>query len=155
VPASAVLLATGGQPRTIGDATGERIHHLRTRDDADRLREALSASSRLVVVGAGFIGAEIASAAREKGVEVTVLEAADQPMQRALGPRLGEGCARLQRASGVDLRLSTGVSAVRETADGVAVDTTAGEVLADHAVVAVGIVPSTTVAEASGIACEN
>lgn len=153
--ASAVLLATGGTPRTIGDATGERIHHLRTRDDADRLRDALASSGSLVVVGAGFIGAEIASAARAKGVEVTVLEAADHPMQRALGVRLGEVCAGLQRAHGVDLRLSTGVTAVRQTADGVAVDTTSGEVLADQAVVAVGIIPSTAVAEASGIACEN
>src|SRR5699024_5996161 len=155
VPASAVLLATGGVPRTIGDATGERIHHLRTRDDADHLRAALDSSRRLVVVGAGFIGAEIASAARAKGVDVTVLEAAEQPMQRALGPHLGEVCATLQRGRGVDLRLSTGVTAVRETADGVAVDTTSGEVLADHAVVAVGITPRTAVAEASGIACEN
>lgn len=155
VRASAVLLATGGTPRTVGDATGERIHHLRTRDDADRLRDALAASGSLVVVGAGFIGAEIASAARAKGVKVTVLEAADQPMQRSLGIRLGEVCAGLQRARGVDLRLSTGVTAVRETADGVAVDTTSGEILADEAVVAVGITPNTAVAEASGIACEN
>ena len=155
VRASAVLLATGGTPRTVGDANGERIHHLRTRDDADRLRGALSASGSLVVVGAGFIGAEIASAARAKGVEVTVLEAADQPMQRALGTRLGEFCAGLQRAQGVDLRLATGVTAVRETADGVAVDTTSGEILADEAVIAVGITPNTAVAEASGIACEN
>ncbi|HIZ97036.1 MAG TPA: FAD-dependent oxidoreductase [Candidatus Janibacter merdipullorum] len=155
LPASAVLIATGGAPRTIGDASGEHIHHLRTRDDADRLREALDSSGSLVVIGAGFIGAEIASAARAKGVEVTVLEAADQPMQRALGPRLGGVCAALQRRQGVDLRLSTGVTAVRQTADGVAVDTTSGEILADHAVVAVGITPRTTVAEASGIACEN
>lgn len=155
LPASAVLLATGGTPRTIGDVTGERIHHLRTRDDSDRLRDALSSCERLVIVGAGFIGAEIASTARAKGVQVTVLEAADQPMQRALGPRLGEVCAGLQRAHGVDLRLSTGVTAVRQTVDGVAVDTTAGEVIADHAVVAVGIVPDTSVAQASGIACEN
>lgn len=155
IPASAVLLATGGEPRTIGDATGERIHHLRTRDDADRLRAALSSSSRLVIVGAGFIGAEIASAARAKGVEVTVLEAADQPMQRALGPRLGQVCGDLQRTHGVDLRLSTGVTAVHETADGVTVDTTSGQVVADHAVVAVGIVPNTAVAQASDIACEN
>lgn len=155
VPASAVLLATGGTPRTIGDATGERIHHLRTRDDADRLRDALASSRSLVVIGAGFIGAEIASMARAKGVDVTVLEAADQPMKRALGTRLGEVCAGLQRSSGVDLRLSTGVTSVRETADGVAVDTTSGEVIADQAVVAVGITPRTAVAESSGIACEN
>lgn len=155
LPASAVLIATGGIPRTIGDATGARIHHLRTRDDADRLRESLASCRTLVVVGAGFIGAEIASSARAKGVDVTVLEAADQPMQRALGPRLGEVCARLQRDRGIDLRLSTGVTAVRDTTDGVVVETTDGEIRADHAVVAVGIIPSTAVAEASGIACEN
>lgn len=155
IAASAVLLATGGTPRSIGDAAGEHIHHLRTRDDADRLRAALASARSLVVVGAGFIGAEIASAARSAGLEVTVLEAADQPMQRALGSVLGEVCAGLQRARGVDLRLSTGVTAVRETLSGVAVDTTSGEVLADHAVVAVGITPDTAVAEASGIACDN
>lgn len=153
--ASAVLLATGGAPRTLGDATGTHIHHLRTRDDADHLRAALSPGSSLIIIGAGFIGAEIASAARAKGVEVTVLEAADQPMQRALGEVLGGVCARLQRNHGVDLRLSTGVTAVRQTSTGVAVDTTSGEVLADHVVVAIGITPNTAVAEVSGIACEN
>src|SRR5690606_1347396 len=80
IAADAVLLATGGSPRTLGEATGERIHYLRTRDDADRLRSALGSSSRLAIVGAGFIGAEIASAARDAGVDVTVIEAADQPM---------------------------------------------------------------------------
>lgn len=155
ITASAVLLATGGTPRTLGDALGPRIHHLRTRDDADHLRAALVPGSSLVIIGAGFIGAEIASAARAKGAQVTVLEAADQPMQRALGPVLGEVCAGLQRDRGVDLRLSTAVTAVRETSSGVAIDTTSGEVLADHAVVAVGITPNTAVAQASGIACDN
>ncbi|WP_435201915.1 NAD(P)/FAD-dependent oxidoreductase [Janibacter sp. GS2] len=155
LPASAVLLATGGTPRTLGGATGERIHHLRTRDDADRLRAALASGSSLVIVGAGFIGAEIASAARAAGVEVTVVEAAEQPMHRALGPDLGRVCSRLQRDHGVDLRLSTGVNSLQETAAGVVLDTDAGQISADHAVVAIGIVPDTAVAVASGIECDN
>lgn len=153
--ASAVLIATGGTPRTLGGVTGARIHHLRTRDDADQLRAALTEASRLVIIGAGFIGAEIASAARNAGVEVTVLEAAEQPMQRALGVELGRVCARLQQEKGVDLRLSTAVTALREDADGVIVDTDAGKIRADHAVVAIGIIPSTEVAERSGIDCDN
>lgn len=155
IAADAVLLATGGSPRTLGGATGERIHHLRTRDDADRLRAALGSSSRLAIVGAGFIGAEIASAARDAGVEVTVIEAADQPMHRALGTDLGGVCARLQRERGIDLQLTTAVLAVHENADGVVVETDRGDVPADHVVVAIGIVPDTRVAEASGIECDN
>lgn len=155
ISADAVLLATGGSPRTLGGATGDRIHYLRTRDDADRLRTALGESSSLAIIGAGFIGAEIASAAREAGVEVTVIEAAELPMQRALGPDMGRVCARLQRDHGVDLRLSTAVLGVHATDSGVVVSTEQGEVHADHAVVAVGIVPDTTVAEASGLRCDN
>lgn len=154
IPAGAVLLATGGTPRELpGAPAGERVHYLRTRDDADRLRTAMAAARSLVVVGGGFIGAEIASTARDAGLEVTVVEAAEQPMQRALGDRLGAVCSRLQREHGVDLRLSTGVESLREEPDGVVVTTSAGEVRADLAVVAIGIVPSTEVAERSGIAC--
>ncbi|MFJ6132321.1 NAD(P)/FAD-dependent oxidoreductase [Janibacter terrae] len=155
LPADAVLLATGGSPRTLGGVTGERIHHLRTRDDADRLRAAMAGSTRLAIVGGGFIGAEIASAAREAGLEVTVIEAAAQPMLRALGDDLARVCARLQEAKGVDLRLSTAVLDIHETDNGVVVETDQGEVHADHVVVAIGIVPDTAVAEASGIACDN
>lgn len=155
IPADAVLLATGGSPRTLDGVTGERIHHLRTRDDSDRLRAAMAGSQRLAVVGGGFIGAEIASAALDAGLEVTVVEAADQPMLRALGPRLAEVCADLQRAKGVDLRVSTAVLDVHETPSGVVVETDRGPVEADHVVVAIGIVPDTSVAEASGIECAN
>lgn len=155
ITADAVLLATGGSPRTLDGATGERIHHLRTRDDADRLRAALSDSSSLAIVGAGFIGAEIASAARDAGVDVTVIEAAEQPMHRALGGELAQVCARLQRECGVDLRLSTAVLAVREVESGVVIETDHGEIHADHVVVAIGIIPDTAVAEASGIDCDN
>ncbi len=150
-----VIIATGGTPRRLPGAEGERIHYLRDRDDSDRLAEALESAQSVVIVGGGFIGAEIASSARAKGKDVTVVEAAGMPMQRALGQRLGEVCARLQRDGGVDLQLSTGVESVRDTGSGVEVETTGGTITADLAVVAIGIVPRTDLAEASGIAVNN
>jgi 3-phenylpropionate/trans-cinnamate dioxygenase ferredoxin reductase subunit len=86
--ADAVLLATGGRPRTMPGEPSERVQYLRRVEDADRIRVSMEAG-RLVVVGAGFIGAEVAASARSKGVEVTVLEFAPVPLVKALGEEMG------------------------------------------------------------------
>jgi 3-phenylpropionate/trans-cinnamate dioxygenase ferredoxin reductase subunit len=118
VPADAVLIATGGAPRRLPGVSGDRILHLRTVGDSDRLRDHLRPGAHVIVIGAGFIGAEVAATARGRGAEVTVVEALDVPLQRVLGPRLGAVCAALHRANGVELYLGEAVESVTETAVG-------------------------------------
>nr|WP_202968218.1 NAD(P)/FAD-dependent oxidoreductase [Pseudonocardia sp. AL041005-10] len=154
VSADAVLLATGVRARTLPGVSGDRVVHLRTVGDAVRLRDALPGLRRLVVVGAGLIGAEVASSARELGVEVVVLEAGPMPMLGALGPDMAAFCAGLYRDHGVDLRCGQEISAVSPTAAGVVVDTSSGPVEADLVVVAVGSVPRDELARAAGIAVD-
>lgn len=155
IPADRVLLATGGTPRRMPDTEGERIVYLRNKGDADRLREHLGSAGRLIVVGAGFIGAEIASSARAMGVDVTLLEAARTPLERVLGPRLGATCAEMHLAAGVDLRLGVVVTGVEEHGSEVTVTTTEGSVTGDVVVIGIGIVPNEDVAVGSGIEIGN
>jgi NADPH-dependent 2,4-dienoyl-CoA reductase/sulfur reductase-like enzyme len=136
----AVVIATGVVPRVLpGQPAG--VSTLRTLTHARDLREALSSAKSLLVIGAGFIGAEITTAARAASVEVTVLEAESQPCARVLGEQGGALVARLFREAGVDLR--TG-SSVKQFVDARTVELADGEKLtADHILVSVGAVPDT------------
>ena len=125
---------------------------LRELGQSERLKEVLATSGRLVVIGAGWIGLEVAAAATDAAVEVTVVEAAPQPLLRVLGWQLAEAVARLHREHGVELRLGAGVAEIR----GDAVLTTAGEVLpADAILVGVGVAPLTSLAETGGLAVDD
>ncbi|MGW0632116.1 NAD(P)/FAD-dependent oxidoreductase [Streptomyces sp. NPDC002758] len=106
----AIVLATGVAARTL-PGQPEHVFCVRNLDDSLRLRAALRDAKSLLVVGAGFIGAEVASTALGRGMDVTILEAQPVPLSRVLGERVGHMCARLIRESGVDLR--TGVSITR------------------------------------------
>jgi NADPH-dependent 2,4-dienoyl-CoA reductase/sulfur reductase-like enzyme len=101
---STLIVATGSRARAWPTPTGEHVHTLRDRDDAIRLKAALAAAQKLAIVGAGFIGCEVASSARKLGLEVHLHDIADQPML-ALGPELGARCARLHEDHGVQLHL--------------------------------------------------
>lgn len=151
IRADAVLLATGARARRLPGVDGDGIHYLRDRDDTDRLRPQLVPGRRLVVIGGGFIGAEVASAALERGAAVTLLEAGRVPLGQAVGLRLGEACARLQRAAGVDVRVGTAVQGVRREAGQLVVATSRGDVEADVVVVGIGAVPNVELAADSGI----
>jgi 3-phenylpropionate/trans-cinnamate dioxygenase ferredoxin reductase component len=153
--ADAVLLATGGVPRRMTGESSERVRYLRTIEDADRIRD-LMASGRLVVVGAGFIGAEVAASARSRGVEVTLLERNGTPLARALGEEVGRLYGEIHRDHGVDLRTGARVAAIEETPDGVVVRLGEGEAIeADAVLVGVGIAPSTELAEGAGLDVED
>lgn len=154
-----LLLATGASPRRLavpgGDLDG--VHHLRTVDDCEHLREALDRAGRVAIVGAGWIGLEVAAAARLAGAEVTVLEAADRPLSAALDPEIGAVFTDLHREHGVDLRFDVQVSevvapdgAIRgvRLSDGTLVD--AGVVL-----VGIGATPDTALAEDAGLQVED
>jgi 3-phenylpropionate/trans-cinnamate dioxygenase ferredoxin reductase component len=154
VRADAVLFATGGSPRTltVPGPRPELIHYLRTIDDAQRLQQSLTPGRRVAMIGAGFIGLEIAATARGLGVDVTVLEAAEVPLAGVVGEQLGSVCAHLHRGNGVDIRTGTTVRGLRTTHAGVVIDLAdAGSLEADAVVVGIGIIPNVAVAEASGL----
>ena len=151
-----LLLATGSRPRRppIPGADAEDVHVLRTVDDADALKSALAEGSSLAVVGGGWIGLEVAAGARDRGVNVTVVEMAELPLMAALGREVGEVFAALHRQHGVDLRLGASVQEITtaggkatglKLADGSTVD-------ADAVLVAVGAAPNTALAEQAGLA---
>lgn len=175
LPFACLLLATGSVPRPL-DVPGTGltgVHVLRTLDDSERLKAAIRRASRVVVVGGGWIGLETAAAARQAGLEVTVLEVADLPLLRVLGPETAQLFADLHLEHGVDLRVGTSVaelvsddghavSGVRlsapelaEIAPGVAASPgTAFEtpvIPADLVVVGIGITPDVRLAAEAGL----
>lgn len=154
--ADRILLATGGSARRLPleGADAPNVHHLRTRDDADRLSAALQPGCHVVVIGMGVIGSEVAASARKLGCEVTAIDPAPAPMMRVLGQRFGSWLADVHRSKGVDVRCSTGVSGLVGGRDGMirAVECTDGSrVSCDAVVVGIGILPRTELAKGTGL----
>ena len=154
----ALVIATGATPRPLdtlldGLPTPAGVHTLRTAEDAHAIRDALDSGARTVVIGAGFIGSEVASSARRRGLAVTIVEALDLPLTRSVGPEAGRVCADLHRAHGTELRLGVGVSRIEQAAGhvtGVLLDD--GVLLpADLVVVGTGVLPCTAWLEGSGL----
>jgi 3-phenylpropionate/trans-cinnamate dioxygenase ferredoxin reductase subunit len=145
-----VIVATGARARTWPDQAGG-VHTLRGVDDALALRAALDARpSRVAIVGAGFVGCEVAATARRAGVDVTLIDVAPQPLA-PLGPELGARAAQLHREHGVDLRLGEGVTAV----DARGVTLAGGDrVEAEVVLVALGAIPNTEWLQDSGLALD-
>ena len=154
-----LVIATGASPRRLADQPDlAGVFTLRTLDDALALRELLDARPRVVVIGAGFIGAEIAATCRTRGLEVTVLEALPQPMVRGLGPELGAVLAGIHREHGVDLRTGVTVEAIEDDGNGRVRGVRIGDgsvVPADVVVVGIGVVPDTAWLEGSGLTLDN
>ena len=158
-----LLLATGSSPRRLDVVGGDakNLSYFRTLEDSERTKAQLIPGSRLTIIGAGWIGLEIAAAARAKDVEVTVLEALEQPLARALGAEVGAKFADLHRAHDVDLRLGVGVeSFALQDVDGFEQATRVRladgtEIEADHILVAVGVTPNTGLAQAAGLEVAN
>lgn len=149
-----LLLAMGSRVRKLdvpgADLPG--VHYLRTASESQALTDAYAAKPRVVVVGAGWIGLEAASAARERGCEVTVIEPQSTALSTVMGVQVGGLFADLHRQHGVDLRFDTGVEGFEGTDKVTGVRTSAGDVVpADLVVVGVGAQPNTELAEAAGI----
>jgi 3-phenylpropionate/trans-cinnamate dioxygenase ferredoxin reductase subunit len=151
---SKLLLATGASPRTLPVVGAEApVTYLRTMENSDRIRSALRPDARIVVVGGGWIGLEVAAAGREAGARVTVVETLELPLLPVLGAEVAQVFATLHRAHDVDLRVGTQVDAVERADDGrAAVGLDDGSVVeADLVVVGIGVRPNTQLAEAAGL----
>lgn len=153
-----VVLATGSAPRrlTIPGADLDGVFSLRTIEDSQAIRAALGPGRRIVFIGGGWIGLEVASAAREAGAEVTVLEALDLPLVRVLGPTIAQVFADLHREHGVDLRTGVTVEAVEGDSAVTGVRLADGSVVpADAVVVGIGATPNVELAQAAGLDVDN
>jgi 3-phenylpropionate/trans-cinnamate dioxygenase ferredoxin reductase subunit len=153
-----LLLATGSAPRSlpIPGADLEGVHLLRTLDDSDRLREVVAAGGRLVVIGAGWIGSEVAASARSGGMEVTIVERQSVPLQGVLGAEVGAMYAGVHRDHGVELLTDAGVDAIEGDGRAERVRLAGGRTIDCAAVVVgVGAAPRTELAEAAGLAVDN
>lgn len=153
-----LVIATGANPRSLPvEGTTDRVLTLRTLDDARRVRSALDAGAgHVVVVGAGFIGAEVAASCRERGVDVTIVEPLDQPLQRVLGPAIGAVVADIHRSNGVDVRMATSVDRLMSHGDQVDVRLSDGaSIRADLVVVGIGVIPNTRWLEGSGLTLDD
>ena len=153
-----LVLATGSRVREV-DLPGSRlagVHYLRTIDDVNRIRAEFRPGASLVIVGAGYIGLEVAAVAVNHGLKVTVVELADQVLARVEAQPVAEFMARIHREAGVEIRCNTGIQAFKGTtrlrgvlgSDGV-------EIPADLAIVGIGILPNLELAQAAGLVCSN
>ena len=157
-----LLLTTGATPRRLpvpgADLAG--VHYLRTLDDSDQLKAALHPGTRVVIIGGGWIGLETAAAARTAGAEVTVLEHAELPLLRVLGPQVAQVFADLHTQNGVDLRCGVTAAAIRPTGTD---PTTAGGVQladgttldADVIIVGIGATPNVELARSCRLNVDN
>ena len=153
-----LVVATGARCRTLPGTEGlAGVFVLRSLDDSLAIRAAFEAGpSRVVVVGAGFIGSEVAATARTLGLDVTMIESLPQPLSRVLGEELGAVCAQLHRDHGVDLRTGVGVEAVEGDRRVERVRLSDGSVIdADVVVVGIGVVPNTEWLAGSGLEIDD
>ena len=161
LPYDALLLATGSRPRRLplpgSDLAG--VHYLRTIDDADRIRAAAIPGGRLLVIGGGYIGLEVAASARELGMEVTVLEMAERVMNRVTCPEVSAFYTAEHERRGVRIRCNETVRALHGDARTGRVRAVlteeGGEYPADLVIVGVGVVPADELARAAGLDCGN
>lgn len=152
-----LVLATGSRPRHLAVAPpGETVGYLRTLEDSDRLRSQLRPGRRVVLIGGGWIGLEVAAAARTLGCDVVVLEASERPLQRVLGAEVAEVFADLHTSRGVDLRTRVSVVGVEELGERAVVRLADGSAVeADVVVVGVGALPNTSLAEEAGLRVDD
>ncbi len=153
-----LVLAVGSRvrPLPVDGITLPGVHYLRSIGDVDGIREGLESGRRIVIIGAGYIGLEVAAVARQAGLDVTVIEMADRVMSRVVSPELSDFYQIEHTNQGVKLRLSTGVQSINGKRRVKSVITSEGdEIPADLVVVGVGIVPNTELASAAGLEVDN
>jgi len=153
-----LLLATGSRPRALSvpGAGLPGVHYLRTIADVDGITAALAPGVRVTLVGAGYIGLEVAAVLCQRGYDVTVLEAADRVLSRTVCPEVSAFYAACHAAAGVTIHCNAQVQSIEGEASVTGVKTTDGRVFAaDLVIVGIGIVPNVELAAAAGLACDN
>ena len=153
-----LLLTPGAEPRRlpVPGADLDGVLYLRVFGDSDAIRERIEAGGHAVVIGAGWIGAEVAASARTKGLDVTLIEREDVPLTTSLGRELGEIYGAIHRDHGVDLITGAQVEALEGDGRVERVRLAGGRTIdCAFAVVGVGVAPRTGLAEAAGLACDN
>ena len=159
ITADGIVIATGSRPRKMPGTEGiGGVYTLRTLEDCLALKAEFATGPKVAVIGAGFIGAEVAATARGLGLDVTVIEMLATPLARVLGDTLGQVMADLHRANGVDLRLGVGVEEVVAGDGGrvASVELSDGtSIAADVVVVGIGVIPNTEWLEGSGLEIDN
>jgi 3-phenylpropionate/trans-cinnamate dioxygenase ferredoxin reductase component len=158
LPYDQLLLTTGARARRLllPGGEGPRIHYLRDIADTLALRPRLVPGLRLAIIGAGFIGLEIAASARKYGAEVAVLEFAPYPLARVAPKEIGDHVASLHRNNGVTLKTGVAVMAIEDHGDTVLLRTDGGETItADLVAIGIGAVPNTEIAHAAGLKVED
>ena len=152
-----LVLATGARARQLPGADWQGVFQLRTLEDCTRIGEAMATAHHIAVIGGGFIGLEFAAVARKKGKSVTVIEAANRLMARAVSAEVSEIYARLHTERGVVLRLGSGVAGFTSTNGRVSGITLSDghNVSADLVLMGIGILPNQELAEAAGISCAS
>jgi 3-phenylpropionate/trans-cinnamate dioxygenase ferredoxin reductase subunit len=153
-----LLLSTGARPRRLsipgGDLDG--VHYLRSVEDSDALRARLDRGGAVVVVGAGWIGSEVAASARTRGLEVTVIDPLSVPLERVLGPEVGAIYRDIHGDHGVRMLMGVGVEAFEGAGAVERVRTTDGQTIAcDFVVSGIGVEPRTELAQVAGLAVDN
>ncbi|MGB3439694.1 MAG: FAD-dependent oxidoreductase [Actinophytocola sp.] len=152
----ALVLATGMRPRGLPGFDGDRIHYLRTAADARALRAELTGAERVVVLGAGFVGCEVAASAIGLGKQVTIFEPEATPLARVLGVKIGAAVLDIHRARGVEVRTGEYAVTCTRTGDGLVLDSNLGHrAEADLVLVGVGALPNVELADEAGIATGN
>lgn len=156
LPFDRLLLATGATPRRLPVADLDGVLTLRTIDDSQRLHRELQRAHHVTIVGAGWIGCEVAAAARTLGADVTLVDPLGVPLQRVLGDEVGAVFGRLHRDHGVDLRTGVGVAGVDGGSRAEQVTLTDGTTLTtDLVVVGIGVVPRVDLAEQAGLVVDD
>lgn len=152
-----LVLATGARARQLPGADWQGVFQLRTLEDCTRIGEAMATAHHIAVIGGGFIGLEFAAVARKKGKSVTVIEAANRLMARAVSAEVSEIYARLHTERGVVLRLGSGVAGFTSTNGRVSGITLSDghNVSTDLVLMGIGILPNQELAEAAGISCAS
>ena len=157
LPYDGLIIATGAAPRRLpGSERIEGVHVLRTLDDCLAVRAAFEQGARVAVVGAGFIGCEVAATARRRGLEVSLIEALPLPLAGALNPESGQACADVHRAHGVDLRCGVMLEGIdgRQRAERLRLSD-GSTVEADVVVVGIGVTPATAWLQSSGLTLDD
>ena len=153
-----LILATGTRARYLPVPGVDQVnaHYLRTLDDVEQIKSKVSAGTRLLIVGAGYIGLELAAAAVKKQADVTVLESMDRVLARVTGPEVSHFYQSMHAQEGVDIRLNTSLTQFEAVNDHYVAIMGDGEMVEfDVVVIGIGVVPNSEIAEQAGLECDN